>query len=118
MKQSKKFDAWMQDFHFGVRLATLRSARDISARKMSLDLGFNQSYINHLENSKGFPKMESFMLICEYLDVTPEEFFRIEYLNPMESHPFVELFHKLTPEQGRLAYDLLNQLAAGNKPHR
>ena len=39
---------------FGDRLQQLRDLKKISARKMSLDIGQNASYINHIENNKNF----------------------------------------------------------------
>ena len=61
---------------FALRLSSLRNNRGISARKMSLDLGYNIAYINNIENGKAYPKMEIFLEMCAYLGVTPSEFFR------------------------------------------
>ena len=48
------------------RLAKLRTQKGVSARDMSLSLGQANNYI---------PSMQSFLYICEYLGVTPQEFF-------------------------------------------
>ena len=61
---------------FALRLRELRKEADISARKMSLDLGQNPGYINNIENQRSFPTIPAFFQICEYLDVTPEYFFK------------------------------------------
>lgn len=42
---------------------------------MSLSLGQAANYINSIENRKALPSMQSFFYICEYLGVTPQEFF-------------------------------------------
>ena len=42
---------------------------------MSLTIGQSSGYINGLENRNGFPSMQVFFYICEYLGVTPSEFF-------------------------------------------
>ena len=42
---------------------------------MSLSIGQSAGYINALENRNGFPSMQVFFYICEYLGVTPAEFF-------------------------------------------
>ena len=57
------------------RLALLRMQRGVSARDMSLSLGLANNYINNIENKKSLPSMQSFLNICEYLGVTPSEFF-------------------------------------------
>ncbi len=57
------------------RLAKLRLQKGVSARDMSLSLGQANNYINNIENKKSLPAMQSFFYICEYLGVTPQEFF-------------------------------------------
>lgn len=60
---------------FYKRLAELRVNKGVSARDMSLSIGQSAGYINALENRNGFPSMQVFFFICEYLGVTPAEFF-------------------------------------------
>lgn len=60
---------------FYQRLVQLRTEKGVSARDMSLSIGQSAGYINSLENRKGFPSMQVFFYICEYLNVTPSEFF-------------------------------------------
>ena len=57
------------------RIAKLRIQKDTSAREMSLALGQNESYINQIENKKALPSLPGLFYICEYLGVTPQEFF-------------------------------------------
>lgn len=60
------------------RLSKLRIAKGVSAREMSLAIGQNESFINRIENGKALPSMQAFFYICEYLRVTPSEFFATE----------------------------------------
>ena len=64
------------------RLAKLRTQKGVSARDMSLSLGQANNYINNIENKKSLPAMQSFFYICEYLGVTPQEFFDEANPNP------------------------------------
>lgn len=57
------------------RLARLRAKKGVTARDMSLSIGQNGSYVNRIENKKTLPSMQVFFYICEYLGVTPREFF-------------------------------------------
>ena len=57
------------------RIAQLRLQKNVSARDMSLSLGQAANYINSIENRKALHSMQSFFYICEYLGVTPQEFF-------------------------------------------
>ena len=60
---------------FYKRLVELRLNKCVSARDMSLSIGQSAGYINALENKKGMPSLTVLFYICEYLDVTPSEFF-------------------------------------------
>lgn len=63
-----------EEFFFE-RLTSLRNQKNVSAREMSLALGQNESYINRIENRLAFPSMQVFFYICEYFQITPQEFF-------------------------------------------
>ena len=65
----------MYEEYFRKRISQLRILKNVSARDMSLSLGQSESYINKIENGKAFPSMQVFFYICEYLGVTPAEFF-------------------------------------------
>jgi len=60
---------------FTRNLSELRTKKGISAREMSLSLGQNSSYINDIENGRALPSLAMFFEICEYLKITPPEFF-------------------------------------------
>lgn len=67
---------------FSLRLARLRDKKNVSARDMSLSIGQNPGYINNIESGKALPSMSVFFCICEYLGVTPSEFFETEVKSP------------------------------------
>ena len=71
------------------RLAKLRTQKGVSARDMSLSLGQANNYINNIENKKSLPSMQSFFYICEYLGVTPLEFFDEGNVYPETLQEFV-----------------------------
>ena len=60
---------------FPARLTHLRMQKGVSARDMSLSIGQNPGYINNIESGKALPSMSGFFYICEYLGVTPRDFF-------------------------------------------
>lgn len=65
-------------------LVQLRAEKGVSATDMSLSLGQSAGYINALENRNDFPSMQVFFYICEYLGVTPAEFFDDGNAHPAE----------------------------------
>ncbi len=84
---------------FSIRLAQLRIQKGVSARDMSLTLGQNVNYINNIETGKAFPSMTSFFYICEYLKVSPMEFFDFSSENPWQMKELGEKIKGLSPLQ-------------------
>lgn len=62
---------------------------------MSLALGQNGSYINRIENKLAFPSMQSFFYICEYLQISPKEFFDVDNPAPGKINQIIEEAKKL-----------------------
>lgn len=84
---------------FPVRLSNLRNEKGISARQMSRDLGLNCGYINNIECGKSFPRMEVFFAICDYLKITPSEFFDTNLKAPQKIQDIVANLKKLNATQ-------------------
>ncbi len=59
----------------GVRKKFTNKAASTVTAYFLLSLGQANNYINNIENKKSLPAMQSFFYICEYLGVTPQEFF-------------------------------------------
>lgn len=72
----------MDDKQFAARLAQLRTQKGVSARDMSLSLGQNPGYINNIENGKSCPSLSGLFYICDYLGMSPMEFFDVGSNNP------------------------------------
>ncbi|PST28256.1 XRE family transcriptional regulator [Enterocloster lavalensis] len=60
----------------------LRLKKNIAEHRMSLDLGHSRSYMQGISSGRAFPSMTEFLAICEYLGVTPRDFFEEENENP------------------------------------
>lgn len=84
---------------FSSRLSALRTQKGVSARDMSLSLGQSESYINKIENRRTLPSMTGFFYICEYLEVTPQEFFHTEVVSPQKTNELLCEIEKLTQKQ-------------------
>lgn len=87
-----------EDF-FAERLAALREQKKVSAREMSLSLGQNSSYINRIENKQAFPSMQSFFYICEYLGISPKDFFDTDSQNPIKLTELINQMKNLNEMQ-------------------
>lgn len=89
----------MFDEDFQARLIKLRNEKGVSARDMSLSIGQNPGYIHNIENGKALPSMSVFFFICEYLGISPSEFFDLDNSNPGKLKPIIEKMKKLDDEQ-------------------
>lgn len=87
-----------EDF-FAERLSSLREQKNISAREMSLSIGQNGSYINRIENRQTFPSMRSFFYICEYLEISPKDFFDTDLSHPGTINEILDELKKLDDTQ-------------------
>lgn len=101
----------MDEKDFAVRLAELRSKKNVSAREMSLAIGQNQGYINHIENGQRTPSLSAVFYICDYLKITPSEFFDFESENPAKLNKINEYLKKLNDEQLNMIENLVKNLA-------
>mgnify|MGYP002070193515 FL=1 len=89
----------MEKDTFIKRLVSLRMAKGVSARDMSLSLGQSAGYINNIENGINFPSMTAFFYICDYLEITPKDFFDMEIPNPTKVYHLVSAVQGLSDEQ-------------------
>lgn len=89
----------MEKETFIKRLVSLRMAKGVSARDMSLSIGQSAGYINNIENGINFPSMTAFFYICDYLGITPKDFFDTEIPNPAKVYDLVSATQGLTDEQ-------------------
>lgn len=104
MYKDIEYEKW-----FPQRLIQLRAQKGVSARDMSLSIGQNTGYINSIENGKNFPTMKNFFYICEYLHITPQEFFENGNADPETIRGLVENLKKLDGEQ----VDALSKIVDG-----
>ena len=80
---------------FCERLHCFRRKLSVSAREMSLSLGQNESYINNIERGRALPSMHLFFCICDYLHITPYDFFESEDSFPLRLRLLVKDIKRL-----------------------
>ena len=89
----------MEKEEFMNRLSRLRMNKGVSAIDMSLSIGQSAGYINNIENGVNYPSMQSFFYICEYLGITPREFFEDENNDPVKTNELLQAIKGLNSEQ-------------------
>lgn len=101
----------MDDTFVRNRISELRSKKGVSEYKMSLDLGHSKSYIQSISSGKALPSFSEFLYICEYLGVTPKDFFDTESSEPQLVCKLSELAKKLAPEDLTVLIHMAERLA-------
>ena len=89
----------MYEEDFPTRLAKLRTKKGVSSREMSLSIGQNTGYISNIECGKALPSMSVFFFMCEYLQISPSDFFDVENDNPEKLRQLIMDLKKLDDEQ-------------------
>ena len=64
------------------RITQLRLRKGVSEYKMSYDLGHSRGYVHNSSSGKATPPMKEFFAICEYFELTPQQFFDEGTQNP------------------------------------
>ena len=96
----------------GERISELRLKKNVSEYQMSLDLGKNKSYIQSLTSGRSLPTMQSFLDICDYLEVTPQQFFDSELHNLPLIDKATDLMKQLDDEDMLALISMLNRLGS------
>ena len=89
----------MQDFEsfkkfISNRFAVIRNAHNISARKLSIEMGQSTEYINQIENGRKMPSMEGLFNFCDYFKITIGEFFDSTQIYPVQYKEIIESYRR------------------------
>lgn len=103
-------EQYIYEQNFSKRLAQLRMNKGVSARDMSLSIGQNAGYINNIENGKALPSMANFFYICEYLEITPMDFFNFDSSHPKEADALYNAINKLSDSQFKNIQEIVSDL--------
>lgn len=66
---------------FSLNLVKAREKKSLSRKQLAKRIGTTISHIHHLETGKNLPFLDLLTIICEVLDVTPEELIGNDRLN-------------------------------------
>lgn len=105
-----KIDMDKNKEQFIKRLTELRISKGVSARDMSLSIGQSPGYINNIENGVNLPSMSIFFYICEYLNVTPCDFFNYNTQDPIKTSELMSLTKQLNRNQIAHITDIIKDI--------
>lgn len=90
------------------RITQLRLKKGVSEYQMSYDLGHSRGYVYNISSGKALPPLKEFLAICDYFQLTPQQFFDESTDNP-------ELIQKAVSGLKELSEDLLMLLGFINR---
>ena len=64
------------------RITNLRIKKGVSEYQMSYDLGHSRGYVYNISSGKALPPLKEFFAICDYVEITPQQFFDDSSKNP------------------------------------
>ena len=65
----------MEESFIRDRITQLRLKKGVSEYQMSYDLGHSRGYVYNISSGKALPPLKEFLAICEYFQITPQQFF-------------------------------------------
>lgn len=97
------------------RISILRTKKGVSEYKMSLDLGHSKGYIQSISSGKSFPSVPELLYICDYLGVSPKDFFDEDLDNPELVRKLYNLTKDMPEEDLKVLIGMAERLNEKNK---
>ncbi len=92
------------------RITQLRLRKGVSEYKMSYDLGHSRGYVHNISSGKATPPLKEFFSICEYFDLTPQQFFDEGTQNPELIQKAVSGMKQLNEKDLLMLLGIINRL--------
>lgn len=93
------------------RITSLRKQMGVSEYRMSYDLGRSRSYVNNISSGKAMPSMAEFFAICDYFNITPQEFFNERRPQPVLLQKVCREMERMSVEDQRRVLDMAERLS-------
>ena len=92
------------------RITQLRLKKGVSEYQMSYDLGHSRGYIYNISSGKALPPLKEFFAICDYLEITPQQFFDESEKNPELVQKAIEGMKRLDESDLLMLLGVINRL--------
>ena len=92
------------------RMTQLRLRKGVSEYQMSYDLGHSRGYVYNISSGKALPPLKEFFAICEYFEITPQQFFDDSTQSPERIQKAVEGMKKLDEDDMLMLLGIINRM--------
>jgi transcriptional regulator with XRE-family HTH domain len=100
----------MEPEYITKRITELRLKKGIAEHRMSLELGHSRSYMQSISSGRALPSLTEFLAICDYLNVSPKDFFDEENPNPVLIEEIMEKLKNLSDSDLTIILTMINRL--------
>ena len=92
------------------RITQLRLKKGVSEYQMSYDLGHSRGYVYNISSGKALPPLKEFLAICDYFEITPQQFFDTSTQSPELIQKAVEGMRKLSEDDLLMLLGIINRM--------
>ena len=92
------------------RITQLRLKKGVSEYQMSYDLGHSRGYVYNISSGKALPPLKEFFAICDYFEITPQQFFDDSTQNPELIQKAIEGMKQLEESDMLLLLNVINRM--------
>lgn len=92
------------------RITQLRIKKGVSEYQMSYDLGHSRGYVYNISSGKALPPLKEFFAICDYFEITPQQFFDTSTQNPELIQKAVDGMRKLSEDDLLMLLGIINRM--------
>ena len=92
------------------RITQLRLKKGVSEYQMSYDLGHSRGYVYNISSGKSLPPLKEFLAICDYFEITPQQFFDDSEQNPELVQKALEGIRQLDEKDLLMLLGLINRM--------
>lgn len=100
----------MEPEYITKRITELRLKKGIAEHRMSIELGHSRSYMQSISSGRALPSLTEFLAICDYLNVSPKDFFDEENPNPVLIEEIMEKLKNLSDSDLNIILTMINRL--------
>ncbi|MBQ0133726.1 MAG: helix-turn-helix transcriptional regulator [Clostridiales bacterium] len=92
------------------RITQLRIQKGVSEYQMSYDLGHSRGYVYNISSGKALPPLKEFFAICDYFEISPQQFFDTSTQNPELIQKAVDGMKKLNEDDLLMLLGIINRM--------
>jgi len=97
------------------RIIQLRMKKGVSEYQMSYDLGHSRGYVYNISSGKALPPLKEFLAICDYFEITPQQFFDESTDTPELIQKAIDGMRQLNESDLLMLLGLINRLKGEGK---